>query len=162
MKTIVSHHNRQRRRRRTHQEYQHPSNRHQTGTLFTALSTPPPPLYCCCSLPPSLIADVMKPYPVMAKTIRRSESGRERVAHTNNQTDQGKTFQTIARVLPMFQILRYRRFCAVATKTDDCLSLYLTMLLSINSKRPMLPSREYGDDEPTNYSTINPDGYKFS
>ena len=90
------------------------------------------------------------------KTIRRSKSGRERVAHTNNQTDQGKTFQTIARVLPMFQILRYRRFCAVATTTDDCLSLYLTMLLSINSKRPMLPSREYGDDEPTNYSTINP------
>ena len=161
MKTIVSHHNRQRRRRRTHQEYQHPSNRHQTGTLFTALPTPPPPLYCCCSLPPSL-ADVMKPYPVMAKTIRRSESGRERVAHTNNQTDQGKTFQIIDRVLPMFQILRYRRFCAVATTTDDCLSLYLTMLLSINSKRPMLPSREYGDDEPTNYSTINPDGYKFS
>jgi len=81
---------------------------------------------------------------------------RQRIAHTNNQTDQGKTFQTIARVLPMFQILRYRRFCAVATTTDDCLSLYLTMLLSINSKRPMLPSREYGDDEPKNYSTINP------
>ena len=55
----------------------------QTDTLFTAPPTPP------------LIAAAAAASAKRSHTpIRRNEGGRERgVAHTNNQTDQGKTFQ---------------------------------------------------------------------
>ena len=55
----------------------------QTDTLFTAPPTPP-------LIAASAAASAKRSH----TPIRRNEGGRERgVAHTNNQTDQGKTFQ---------------------------------------------------------------------